>query len=442
VFKRKANAKVGKSTTTGKNAKEKTLPLDVGKNTTTNVGKSTTSDVVEIPTAVVGDFPPYNHQRNPKIKNVEDGEPSESESELADSDSDCSLDKQDLREFKNPNQDEDEYLIQDEDQEDFPVEENQACPVAEEQDSPDLDDLYDDEFPAQDELSRPVSRSSASGAALPRAAAALPDGPAPDRQEYADTVYLCSLWWATHDDPEPEPEAEPEAGIDPKSPEHPRNWTPLQRREVFLEAMYEEGYDPEESDSVQLDPIPDSPEADDDSDVEARLIRDEGFMLSLYLEHGRDAVEEVVKWLPTSVYWFADPATRLNSIAELKQSWKIVSEQCDKYYAKAVERGTEERRDTWIADHFIAAGGDIAEWLCYQRLRPVDRDDAAEEKGMDIAEDAYGHDVFSPWVEDDYQAAIVALQAKQAGEPYDADALRRVDWDGYDSLFPEEVESE
>jgi hypothetical protein len=205
----------------------------------------------------------------------------------------------------------------------------------------------------------------------------------------------------------------------------------------------------EEDDSAHLPPVHDGdPEAENDpepdaSAVEARLLRDEGIMLSLCLEEGRDAVEEVLKWLPSSEYWFVDLETRLNSIANLKASWKLVSEQCDRYYAKAVERGTEEHCDTWIADHFQAAGGDAADWICYQRLHPIDPLDAAEEEEMDAAEDAYGHDVFSPWVEDDYQEAIAALKAKQAGESYDPEALRRVDWDGYGGLFPgEESDSE
>jgi hypothetical protein len=438
VFERKANAKVGKSTTSGQNAKGKTLPLDVGKNTTTNVGKSTTSDVGKITTAVVGNFPPYNNQRNPKIDNIEDDEPSASESELADSDSDCSFDKQDLKESEDSESEYDlDKSVQDEDHDDYPVEENEACPVEEEQDSPDLDGLYNDEFPAQNKVSHPAHESAPVGRPTPRAAAVpLPDGSAPDPQEYEDAVYLCSLWWATHDDTEEQPE--PEARIDPNSPEHPRNWNPEQRREAFLILMAE-GDDPDDlachPPACQDDPDPENDSAPDDSG-EQNLLRDEGNMLALYLEHGRETIEEVLRWLPCS----NNPVLgTIKTVGALRASWKLVSEQYDRYIDKATENGTEDRCHEWIEKRFAAAGGDAAEWLCHLRLHPVDQDDAAEEEEMDAAEDAYGHDVFSPWVEDDYQEAIAALKAREAGLPYDEEALAMVaGWDGWDDTIPEE----
>jgi hypothetical protein len=253
--------------------------------------------------------------------------------------------------------------------------------------------------------------------------------PAP-LKEIRDTVYLCSLWWATH----PEPKVGNSNSL--------RKLNPEQRREMFLRYLSDEGdkfpmKDGEHDFAIHLpDPDPDPDKEDED----VRL-QDEEIMLSLYREHGRATIEEVIRWLPCSDHWFA----RLDSLAKFKSAWKLVSDQFDKYLDHAMESDTDESCQEWIKDKFAQADGEDARLIVHERMHfalPIDPQDAAEEQAMDAYDDEYGVAIFNPWAEDDYEAAIAALTAKQAGLEYDEAALRCADWDGYDNIPPYEgVES-
>jgi hypothetical protein len=134
-------------------------------------------------------------------------------------------------------------------------------------------------------------------------------------------------------------------------------------------------------------------------------------MLALYLENGREAVEEVLRWIPAS-RWYCNPEAELDTIADLRRKWKYVSAECDRYYAKAVESGTEDRCEDWIEQKFNAAGGDNAEFICYERLHPINSADAAAEASMDAFDDEFGVDVFNPWAEQDLEDAVLAADSQ------------------------------
>jgi hypothetical protein len=128
-------------------------------------------------------------------------------------------------------------------------------------------------------------------------------------------------------------------------------------------------------------------ESSDDVDPDHQekvLLSDEGAMARLYYQHGFEAVERVLLWLPVSTHWYRNPETRLTSLTKLCMAslWETVSGQCEKYYARASENGMETDCDDYLERVFTAAGGGDAQELCYERLNPVDSVEAAEEEEM------------------------------------------------------------
>jgi hypothetical protein len=391
-FKRKADTKVGKSTTTGHEAGEKALPLKNGESATTyvgeiplsNVGELPPTDVCEIPTAAVGKFPTHNQKLNPKYEpqgnEASDGEPSESESELADADSDCRYGKSNTGKYP--------YL---------PTGFGEQVVIGESSDS----DLEDHLVDPEDEIV-----VSGKGKATP---ACLQDNPDPDPKEYEDVVHLCSIWWATHSNRMDEIETTPVRNPHPWG--HPRTWTPEQRREAFLKGQW--GQDPN---SLQLVLAPD-PElehedeagAPDLAKVEEALLRDEGKMLEIYLKHGREVVEEVIVWLPKSDFWFG----RITSLAKLKTDFDRVYGSYEKYLLKTKESGSDVECDDYVHGIFLETGGAAAESICYERLNPCNPADAAEEEAMDAYDDEHDEGFFDVWAELDYEAD---QQAEESGD--------------------------
>jgi hypothetical protein len=127
------------------------------------------------------------------------------------------------------------------------------------------------------------------------------------------------------------------------------------------------------------------PEPDPNSrNKEEALLKDEGHMLALYRDYGRENIETVLRWLPASEYWFRNPDRKLTSLAKLriKKIWELVSGDCDKYYGRAAETGTEADCEEYVAKLFSAVGGDDAEDFYSERLDPVDPADAAEEEAI------------------------------------------------------------
>jgi hypothetical protein len=68
-------------------------------------------------------------------------------------------------------------------------------------------------------------------------------------------------------------------------------------------------------------------------------------------------------------------------------------------------------------------------------LNPFHPQKAEVRTVIDAQADKCGEDFFSVWGEQDYEAAVAALKAKESGEQYDESALRGADWDGYDGMF-------
>jgi len=186
-FKRKADTKVGKSTTTGHDAREKALPLKSGESATTDVGEIPLSDVGEFPpsdvwetpAAVVGKSPTHNQKVNPQYEPQgsypEVLEPSESESKMADADSDGSGKSNASR--------------------------SPSCPggLGEQEDQGKSPDPDDKDLQSEDESTGSRKTKDSPGF--------LPKESDPDPKEYEDVVHLCSLWRATHSNPMDEIEA-------------------------------------------------------------------------------------------------------------------------------------------------------------------------------------------------------------------------------------------
>ena len=408
--KRKVASKVGKNPTI------ETLQMS-GKTLHSNVGKYPTTNVGKYQTCMVGKHPTYNpqvnHQVNPKSESKADSD-SESVSET--------LEQEEPKDLKSFNQNNLKSVQE---------------PVMQEFDDP--VNLYptgmNKSILAQaSRVDHPVSTkvlpaTTKEVAPLVQDASLVSHGgfaaeppevaPAPPK-EIKDTVYLCSLWWATH--------PKPKEGMDPNNLAHPRYWEPWKRREAFLEAFYDEDED---------DFVIHLPDPEPDKEDEVTRLHDEEIMLALYHEHGRATIEEVIRWLPCSDHWFA----KLNNLSKFKAAWKLISDQFDKYLAKAMESETDDSCQEWIGDKFAEAGGNRARLIFHERMHPalpIDSQDAAEEQAMDAYDDEYGDDFFYLWAVEDYEAAITALKAKKVGEPYDAIALRVVDWSGYDNIRPYE----
>lgn len=200
----------------------------------------------------------------------------------------------------------------------------------------------------------------------------------PELDDYEESVHLCAMWWAIQQRHSAKEEPEDQSGNHPWG--HPRTWTVEQRREMFRKRKKRQ----EEGSRVPAD----SPEPTDDdqtsADHEQTMLADEKAMASLYYNHGFHAVKEVLEWLPTSTYWYQNPETRLNSLRQLcaPGSWQAVSQARERYFAKAVENGSEDDCELYVQGIFVAAGGEDVEQFCHDRLNPVDPLEAAEEEEM------------------------------------------------------------
>jgi hypothetical protein len=359
-FKKKADTKVGKSTTTGRDAVEKALPLISGKSTTTDVGEIPPSDVRNIPATAGGNFPTYNPKDEPQGMNTQVVETSESESELADSDSDSSSQPQAGKSFSSISDEEDAQNS--------------------------LSDPYENEYQA----SLPTDSDSA-----------------PPPEVYANVVHLCSLWWSTHQSPEDDVETCPISETHPWG--HPRTWTPAQRREAFMKARQSDlnSEEPALDDESEAEP---ELEPDTDASMEEALLRDEQDMLELYLKEGLGVIEDVLTWLPQSKFWYS----KITSLAKLKADFDAVFASHQKYLQKALDNGTEDGCEDFIREVFLESGGAAAESLEWERLHPIDPQDAAEEEAMDAFDDEFGVGVFQPWAEED---AAAAAEREAKGTP-------------------------
>ena len=389
-FRRKADTKVGKSTTTDHEPEETFLLLKGGNIPTTDVGETTLTDVREIPTVVEGNFPPYNPKLYPTGSNAKGLQSSESESEPADSDYDGET----------------------------AAERSSFLPTVCKRQN-DEDHSSDSEIENLLPKSGDVIPASDKSKASPLS---LPDGPDPDPKEYENIVYLCSLWWSTHDNPLDDTETSPISEVHPWG--HPRTWTPAQCREAFLAAR--------QNDLTSEEPVPDDdsepePEPDTDSALqEEALLRDEQYMLDIYLEEGRDVVADLLIWLPKSDFWY----TRITSLAKLKTDFDQVYRSYQKYLQKAEDNGSDIDCEDYVYGVFLESGGNAAEVLEWKRLHPlppIDAADAAEEEAMYAFDDEFGVDVINPWAAEDYAAAAAKLEGKTVRDPFldpwgDADA--------------------
>jgi hypothetical protein len=196
AYKKKADTKVGKSTTSGRNDEEKVPPLNNGNSTTTDVRKITLTDGGEIPTAVGGNSPIHNPKGEPQGMNTKGDNPSASESELVDADSDVDR------------------------------------PTSITSSSGRQEDSFSDPYDESPDAYIPGS----SRAVVPPAPDLIESEPEPDPQEYADVVHLASLFWATHNLPTPIKSPSPEPPLEHPWG-HPRTWKPWQRRDRFLTMM-------------------------------------------------------------------------------------------------------------------------------------------------------------------------------------------------------------
>jgi hypothetical protein len=390
-FKRKADTKAGKSTTTGREAGEKALRLKTGESTTTCVGEIPLSDVGELPpsdvgvnpTAAVGKFPTHNQKHNPKYypqgKEAKEREPSESESELADTDSDCAGKAKVTSNLSTGFGD--QVVMGESSESDF-----DECLIGSR-----------DEVPASGKAKdSPGFLSKESD---------------PDPEECEDVVHLCSIWWATHSNPMDEIETTPVPKLHPWG--HPRTWTPAQRREAFLNDSGNTDLD-----SMELVVGFDSTLEHEDeagaaapAKVKDALLRDEGHMLDIYLKHGHDVVEELLIWLPKSDFWYG----KITSLAKLKSDFDPVYGSYERYLQKAEESGSDVQCEDFVYGVFLEAGGAAAGSICYERLHPCNPADAAEEEAMDD-DDEYGCDFFDVWAEEDYKAAMADQEAEKSGD--------------------------
>jgi hypothetical protein len=405
-FRKRWDAKVGKSTTTGQSDEEKALPPKSGNSTTTDVGKTTITDVGEIPTTVGGNSPAYNPKLQSKGCNTKGLQPSVSESELADSDYDSAT----------------------------TAEQSSSLPTVCKRQN-DQDHSSDSEVENRLLKSGDVIPASDKGRASPPS---LQDDPEPDPKEYVDIVYLCSLWWSTHGNPLDDIETSPISEVHPWG--HPRTWTPVQRREAFLAAR--------QNDLNSEEPVPDDdsepepePEADPAKKEEA-LLRDEQYMLDIYLKEGRDVVADLLIWLPKSDFWY----TRITSLAKLKTDFDAVCRSYQKYLQKAEDNGSDIDCEDYVYGVFLESGGGATESICWERLHPLpawDPQDAAEEQAADAYDDEFGVTVRNPWAEEDYNAAMAELEAKgmvddpadpwsdeEAGDPADVSAAQHANDSG------------
>jgi len=417
--KRKAVTKVGKATTTGRNVGGKAQHLkngefaatDVGESSSTDVGKHSPSDVGITPATVVEEFPTHNQKVNPKYehqrKEALDVEPSESESELTDTDSDG--------------------LRRSEARSSSPT----GCCEQGDQEDPD-----DEEF-----LSHSGDRNPVSG----KGVSPDPETEEPDPEEYKDVVHLCSIWWSTHHNPMDETVASPEPEPDPRG--HPRTWSPSVRREAFLNGEWQDD-DPNSLELV-LPPEPmEEPEAepeDNSAKVEEALLRDEGCMLDIYLQHGRGVVEDLLVWLPKSDFWYP----KIVSLAKLKVDFNKVYESYEKYLLAAEEGGTDIECEDYIYGVFLESGGAQAGSICDERLNPlppIDPADAAEEEAMYAYDDEHDMEFFDVWAEHDFNDAEATPRTKDPGDNLfdvwaeqdvnDANDALRADESGADMFDP------
>ena len=332
------------------------LHSDVGNIPTSDVEELPVRNVGETPTTSVGSFPTDNQNVESKQPKESSVSSSDSESESADAESDAATDEEEEEELRN--------LIHD------GVFKQGSAVLNRGKDLVTPDERMVRFSPVQ-RVTAPTARSTPSSAApLPH----LPKLSPEESEEYKNVIYLSSLWWATHQPERAEESASPDWSKHPWG--HPRNWTSEQRREAFWkrEGDLEDDNQPE----PDFDPDP-------DPRIKAEaLSKDEETMFALYRDYGRERIEKVLRWLPASEYWFRNPDRKLTSLGKLriKKIWELVSGDCDKYYGRAAETGTEADCEEYVAKIFSAVGGDDAEDLYSERLDPVDPADAAEEEAI------------------------------------------------------------
>jgi hypothetical protein len=146
-------------------------------------------------------------------------------------------------------------------------------------------------------------------------------------------------------------------------------------------------------DAVRLSAIWQATHADDygeDGPTPNQMSQEEGVMVDLILDHGRDSMENLLKWLPVSDYWYRNPRTRLTRLNRLKhrQTWDYVFADYSKYVARAAETGTEARCHNYLENKFLATGGEDADTVAERRLMTADElADAVEEEQLYYDED-------------------------------------------------------
>jgi hypothetical protein len=260
-----------------------------------------------------------------------------------------------------------------------------------------------------------VQASTAAKAKAPVSVpASIPDNtPDPDfnPKECGDVVYLCSLWLATQGFPREVIETSPVPKPHPWG--HPRTWTPAQRREEFLKWHWHDNNPNSLEPVLEPDQEPEPEPETNPAKQEDALLRDEELMLEIYLKHGREEIEEVLTWLPTSRYWH----DKISSLADFTNKFDWVSNDCEKYYQKALDNGTAVKCDDYVYGKFLAAGGDAVDSIFFERLNPlppIDPADAAEEEAMYAFDDEFGVGVFNPWAEQDLEDAIAARNANES----------------------------
>jgi len=342
-YRQRAEAYTKKCLSSTTELSEETLPLDVGNTPTCDAGDSATSIVGNRPTTDAGKTGADNPQGYPKVLSPKADYHPASESASADAETDDNLVGEEPtggtgENYEEPASD--------------PAE---VSPV-----------LADEESCSHQPSVEPPS---------PSFAAPLPAGREPDPQEYADVVYLCSLWRATH-----EREAVPESQL--PDADDPVNWTTDRRRRTFRAVV--------EREAKESSPLPEVPSPDVSEDE--LWYQDEEAMLQLYLEHGREDIEKVIRWLPCANFW-STPQNKPESIAALSRAWSLVYRDCEKYFNRASETGTSEQCDLYVQKRFDVAGGTWADRICDDRLNPVDPQDAADEAAVDAFDDQLGVDV-------------------------------------------------
>jgi hypothetical protein len=334
------------------------LRSDVGNVPTSNVEELPVRHVGGTPTTSVGSFPTNNHNVESKQPKESSLSSSDSESESADAESDDDNEEEKEEQLQNPIHD--------------GVFKQGSAVLTRGKDLVTPDEHGIRSSPAQ-RVTAPTARPN------PSSAAPLPRLRKPSPEEHEDVVYLCSLWWATHQPERAEESADPDRLKHPWG--HPRNWTVEQRREAF----WNREADLEDDDQPESDLEPDP-----DPRIRAEaLSKDEETMFALCRDYGRERIEKVLRWLPASEYWFRNPDRKLTSVAKLriKKIWELVSGDCDKYYGRAAETGTEADCNEYVAKIFSAVGGDDAEDFYSERFDPVDPADAVEEAAIHFYDD-------------------------------------------------------